>query len=117
MMSSSALRSASVQDSKQPEFMKKLIDSPKAMEVITKLMDLLEKKGVDVKGGQPPSMMQMAKIAMDSEIRSATGDVMTALREAGVDVSPEKMQQVLSSQSGFFGKGKEDGDKDGDGEA
>jgi hypothetical protein len=64
---------ASVSD-KPPEFMEKLMDSPKAINSISRLMDLLEKKGVDVKSGTPPSMMQMAKIAMDSEIRSATGE-------------------------------------------
>jgi len=72
-VASTTPRCASVND-KPPEFMDKLMESPQAMQSISKLMDLLEKKGVDVKSGNPPSMMQMAKIAMDGDIRTATGE-------------------------------------------
>jgi D-Tyr-tRNAtyr deacylase len=63
-----------VQDGQHPDFMNKVMESPKAMEVITKLTDLLQQKGINVRDGKLPSMMQMAKIAMDSDIRAATGE-------------------------------------------
>jgi len=34
--------------------------------------------------------------------------VMTALREAGVDVSPERMQEVLSGKGNFFDRMHDD---------
>ena len=140
-LQTSARAGASVEDNPS-NFMQKLMDSPEAMKSITKLMDLLEQKGVDVKSGSPPSMLQMAKIAADGQIRSATGDgkhlmavrkvafpsrslpasvaparpVMTALREAGIDVSPERMQELLGAKGNFFDKAGGGGGDGGEGE-
>lgn len=37
-------------------------------------MSTLEAKGVDIKSGKPPGMMEMAKLAMASEVREATAE-------------------------------------------
>lgn len=107
-------------DHPMPPGMDKILSSPKAVASIEKLMTLLEKKGVDVKSGKPPSMMQMASIAMASEVRDATREgacdqhshrekthfffalVMEALREVGVDVSPEKLSQIMNGKGHFL---------------
>lgn len=42
--------------------------------------------------------------------------VMTALREAGIDVSPERMQELLGAKGNFFDKAGGGGGDGGEGE-
>jgi hypothetical protein len=43
--------------------------------------------GIDLT--QPPSKMVLMKLAMDGEFRTAITKVMTELKQAGIDVTPE----------------------------
>ncbi|KAJ9098548.1 hypothetical protein QFC19_006316 [Naganishia cerealis] len=64
---------------------------PSAIEAIKEVGDLMQKKGIDVT--QPPSKMTMLKLAMDGDFREAIGKVMSELKAAGVDVTPEVSPQ------------------------
>lgn len=65
----STRRCASVSDDELPQQLK---DQPGLMEKVHKFMRLLESKGVDIRSGKPPGLTQMAKLAMDGEVRDAT---------------------------------------------
>lgn len=67
---------ASEPDNKEnvPLGIEKLAEYPQALEAINKLIKLLETKGIDVKSGKPPGITQMAKMAMDGDVRAATGE-------------------------------------------
>lgn len=67
---------ASEPDNKEnvPLGIEKLAENPQALEAINKLIKLLETKGIDVKSGKPPGITQMAKMAMDGDVRAATGE-------------------------------------------
>ncbi|KAJ9115129.1 hypothetical protein QFC22_005459 [Naganishia vaughanmartiniae] len=66
---------------------------PGAIEAIKTVGDLMQKKGIDVTA--PPSKMTMLQLAMDSEFREAIKTVMSELKAAGVDVTPENIQQLM----------------------
>lgn len=60
-------------DSSLPPGMEKIGESPGALSAIRNLMEVLKKNGIDVASGQKPSMMELAKLATNSEVREATG--------------------------------------------
>jgi hypothetical protein len=53
--------------------------------------------GIDLT--QPPSKMTLMKLAMDGEFRIAITKVMTELKQAGVDVTPEVGNDLEISRS------------------
>lgn len=53
--------------------------------------------GIDLT--QPPSKMTLMTLAMDGEFRTAITKVMTELKQAGVDVTPEVSRNVETSRS------------------
>ncbi|KAJ9104581.1 hypothetical protein QFC21_002079 [Naganishia friedmannii] len=66
---------------------------PGAIEAIKTVGDLMQKKGIDVSA--PPSKMTMLQLAMDLEFREAVKTVICELKAAGVDVTPENIQQLM----------------------
>ncbi|KAI5454153.1 hypothetical protein NCC49_004219 [Naganishia albida] len=66
---------------------------PTAMQAIKEIGDLMQTKGIDLT--QPPSKMTMVKLAMDSDFRTAIANVMKELKAAGIDVTPENVQQLM----------------------
>ncbi|GHJ84620.1 hypothetical protein NliqN6_1022 [Naganishia liquefaciens] len=97
-LSSSASRLASQEDEfasafEQSPLFNVIKSHPTAMEAIRDIGDLMQKKGIDLT--QPPSKMTLMKLAMDGEFRIAITKVMTELKQAGVDVTPENVQQLM----------------------
>lgn len=71
----------------------------------------MKQNGVDLHTGEKPSMWQMVKLARNQEVRDATTKVMEELKNAGIDVSPERLQAIMNSQNDFFGGDKQNGGK------
>ncbi|PWN53973.1 hypothetical protein IE53DRAFT_309274 [Violaceomyces palustris] len=88
-----------------PPGFEKLANSPSAMKSIEKLVLLMKQNGVDLTTGERPSMWAMMKLANNKEVKEATAEVMEELKNAGVDVSPERLQAIMKDQN-FFGGGK-----------
>lgn len=57
-----------------PPGMEKLLESPQAMAAIERLFQLLETKGINVKSGKSPSMLKLARVAADPEVRQVMGE-------------------------------------------
>ncbi|KAN0066052.1 hypothetical protein ACQY0O_000145 [Thecaphora frezii] len=89
-----------------PPGFEKIAQSPTALSAIQQLVETLKKHGLDITSGQRPSVMQLMKIAANSEIRSASAKVMEELQKAGIDVSPERLQAMMSSPDVFLKGGK-----------
>ncbi|EST04673.1 hypothetical protein PSEUBRA_005947 [Kalmanozyma brasiliensis GHG001] len=94
-----------------PPGFEKLAHSPSALSAITNLVEVMKQNGVDLHTGEKPSMWQMVKLARNQEVRDATTKVMEELKNAGVDVSPERLQSIMNSSGGIFGGDKGDGGK------
>ncbi|PWZ01305.1 hypothetical protein BCV70DRAFT_152938, partial [Testicularia cyperi] len=91
-----------------PPGFEKLAHSPQAMSAISTLIEVMKKNGVDLHSGEKPSMWQMVKLARNDEVRKATMKVMEELKNAGIDVSPERLQSIMNSSGDLFNK---NGDK------
>lgn len=59
-------------ESAMPPGFEKLGESPEALAAINRLMEVLQKHGVDLSSGAKPSMFQLAKLATNAEVRDAT---------------------------------------------
>lgn len=59
-------------ESALPPGFEKLGESPAALMAIQNLMDVMQKNGIDLSSGEKPSLMQMAKLATNAEVRAAT---------------------------------------------
>ncbi|KAJ1023444.1 hypothetical protein NDA16_003061 [Ustilago loliicola] len=91
-----------------PPGFEKLAHSPSALSAISNLVEVMKQNGVDLHTGEKPSMWQMVKLARNQEVRDATTKVMEELKNAGVDVSPERLQAIMNSQKDLFkGEGGE----------
>lgn len=55
-----------------PPGFEKLGESPEALAAVNHLIEVLEKHGLDLSSGTKPSMMQMAKLATNAEVRDCT---------------------------------------------
>ncbi|GAC72223.1 hypothetical protein PANT_6c00129 [Moesziomyces antarcticus T-34] len=93
-----------------PPGFEKLAHSPSALSAITNLVEVMKANGVDLHTGEKPSMWQMMKLARNQEVRDATTKVMEELKNAGVDVSPERLQAIMNSQKDIFGGNKDGND-------
>ncbi|KAG7529985.1 hypothetical protein FFLO_05282 [Filobasidium floriforme] len=69
--------------------------SPGAVAALKEAGEIAKKKGVDMTS--PPSKMTMMSLAFDSEFRGAIEKLMTELKNAGVDVTPENLQNMMGS--------------------
>ncbi|KIS69505.1 uncharacterized protein UMAG_02045 [Mycosarcoma maydis] len=94
-----------------PPGFEKLAHSPSALTAISNLVEVMKQNGVDLHTGEKPSMWQMVKLARNQEVRDATTKVMEELKNAGIDVSPERLQAIMNSQNDFFGGDKQNGGK------
>ncbi|TKY87809.1 hypothetical protein EX895_003390 [Sporisorium graminicola] len=88
-----------------PPGFEKLAHSPSALSAISNLVEVMKQNGVDLHTGEKPSMWQMVKLARNQDVRDATTKVMEELKNAGVDVSPERLQAIMNSQKDLFGQG------------
>ncbi|SNX85617.1 uncharacterized protein MEPE_04326 [Melanopsichium pennsylvanicum] len=98
-----------------PPGFEKLAHSPSALSSITNLIEVMKQNGVDLHTGEKPSMWQMVKLARNQEVRDATTKVLEELKNAGVDVSPERLQAIMNSQKDLFKQGGNGDGKDGNG--
>ncbi|SAM82867.1 uncharacterized protein UBRO_03399 [Ustilago bromivora] len=91
-----------------PPGFEKLAHSPSALSAISNLLEVMKQNGVDLHTGEKPSMWQMVKLAKNQEVRDAITKAMEELKNAGVDVSPERLQAIMNSQKDLFkGEGGE----------
>jgi len=58
---------------------------------------MLQKEGIDVASGKPPSMVQMMKLAANKEFREAGARVGSELKKAGVEINSQEIMQELSN--------------------
>ncbi|TFK43138.1 hypothetical protein BDQ12DRAFT_674463 [Crucibulum laeve] len=85
-------------------FVRKLADSPKALEALMNFTKIMHEKGVDLASGKPPSGMQMMRLAANSEFREAASTMVEELKKAGVDLkSKEVMEELMSVKKDFDG--------------
>ncbi|WVR03841.1 hypothetical protein IAU60_000838 [Kwoniella sp. DSM 27419] len=78
-------------------FQDKVKNHQGAIEAIMALGEIMKQKGFDTT--QAPSMTQMAKMAMDKDLRGAAQNLMTELQKAGVDPK-EAMEMFQKANSG-----------------
>ncbi|WFD32938.1 hypothetical protein MSPP1_003991 [Malassezia sp. CBS 17886] len=83
-----------------PPGFEKLSGRPEALAAMQNLIDVLKKNGMDLSSGEKPSMMQLARMATNSEVRECTAKVVEEMRKAGIDLSPERLQELMKG-SGF----------------
>lgn len=97
----------------------RLAAHPECLAAIESLAALCRTKtGVDLRGGDSPSMAMMLQLARDPELKKAAERLMTALRDAGIEVDPRQAFEALKTMggSGFDGVGDLDSYTRGDGE-
>ncbi|KIM91004.1 hypothetical protein PILCRDRAFT_811518 [Piloderma croceum F 1598] len=88
---------------KDTSIYKKLADRPEALNAIKDFAGVLEKQGIAITG--MPTMVQMMRLASNSEFRAAIQRVTTEMKNAGVDLkSEEAMQEIMSIQKGNSGR-------------
>ncbi|WWC68692.1 uncharacterized protein I206_102626 [Kwoniella pini CBS 10737] len=78
-------------------FQEKVKNHEGAINAIMALGEVMKQKGFDTT--KQPSMTQMAKMAMDSDLRTAAQTLMSELQKAGVDPK-EAMEMFQKAQSG-----------------
>ncbi|GAA5975913.1 hypothetical protein JCM11641_002836 [Rhodosporidiobolus odoratus] len=84
----------------------RIAKSPEILEAIEHMAKVThEKTGVDLQGGEKPTMMMMLKLARDPDLRAAAERLMAALKSSGVEVDPRQAFQALQMMGG---KGFED---------
>ncbi|GAA5820178.1 hypothetical protein JCM11251_005515 [Rhodosporidiobolus azoricus] len=75
--------------------------SPEVLDAIERMAKLTqEKTGVDLAGGDKPSMMMMLKLAQDPDLRAAAEHLMASLKRAGIEIDPRQAFQALSMMGG-----------------
>ncbi|WFD45226.1 hypothetical protein MPSI1_003904 [Malassezia psittaci] len=85
-----------------PEGMEKVHESPGALAAIRELMEVLKQNGMDFSKGEKPSMMMLARLATKSDVRQATSKVVTELKNAGIELTPDHLQNMMKGD--FFKK-------------
>ncbi|WRT65639.1 uncharacterized protein IL334_002584 [Kwoniella shivajii] len=78
-------------------FQEKVNNHEGAIKAIMALGEVMKTKGFDT--SKQPSMTQMAKMAMDKELREAAQTLMSELQKAGVDPK-EAMEMFQKANSG-----------------
>jgi hypothetical protein len=64
----------------------KILNSPEMMSAIVRFMQLLEKKGYMPKNGKQPSLMEMMRWMMDSEVQKAMTEIMEIARRLDIQL-------------------------------
>ncbi|GAA5898061.1 hypothetical protein JCM6882_003317 [Rhodosporidiobolus microsporus] len=86
----------------------RVAQSPEVLDAIERMAKLTqEKTGVDLAGGDKPSMMMMLKLARDPDLRAAAEHLMASLKRAGVEIDPQQAFQALSMMGGKGFEGTE----------
>ncbi|WFD00994.1 hypothetical protein MYAM1_003754 [Malassezia yamatoensis] len=78
-----------------PEGMEKVHESPGALSAIRNLMEVLKQNGMDFSKGEKPSMMMLARLATKSDVRQATSKVVEELKNAGIELTPDRLQHLI----------------------
>lgn len=79
----------------------RLQQNPQVLQSIEKLATIIKSKtGVDLRGGEAPSLSMMAKLASDPELREAASNLMLALKAAGIEVDPRTAFKALQAMGG-----------------
>ncbi|KAI9632534.1 uncharacterized protein MKK02DRAFT_40838 [Dioszegia hungarica] len=81
-------------DPKIQAFYEKLRNHQGAVDAMMAVAKLMESKGYAT--DRPPSMMEMAKLSMDKDMRAAGQKLMNEMKAAGVEMKPEMMQAIFS---------------------
>ncbi|KAE9410258.1 hypothetical protein BT96DRAFT_969352 [Gymnopus androsaceus JB14] len=74
---------------------KKLQQSPEALQAIRDFIDVLQREGLDVSSGKPPSAMQLMRLGLKKDVRDGMARVTTAMQNAGVDPTDKNMMAEI----------------------
>ncbi|KAH9853853.1 hypothetical protein C2E23DRAFT_727758 [Lenzites betulinus] len=80
----------------QQKLLKHLQDNPETVEHIKAFVGLLQQNGVDPYSGQMPSKMAMLKLLMKPEIRESAVKMADALQAAGINLSQDMVQSLMT---------------------
>ncbi|EPQ59370.1 hypothetical protein GLOTRDRAFT_34057 [Gloeophyllum trabeum ATCC 11539] len=72
---------------KNTSLFKKIADKPEALKALSDFAALLQEQGFDASGRNPPSTMQMFKLAANSKFREGARRVVDELQKAGIDLT------------------------------
>ncbi|GAA6013760.1 hypothetical protein JCM10207_008182 [Rhodosporidiobolus poonsookiae] len=79
----------------------RIAQSPEVLDAIENMARIThEKTGVDLQGGQKPTLQMMMQLARDPDLRAAAERLMAALKNAGIDVDPRQALQALQMMGG-----------------
>ncbi|GAA6034127.1 hypothetical protein JCM8097_000709 [Rhodosporidiobolus ruineniae] len=79
----------------------RIAQSPEVLDAIENMARIThEKTGVNLQGGDKPSMMMMLQLARDPDLRAAAERLMAALKSSGIEVDPRQAFQALSMMGG-----------------
>ncbi|KAI0637728.1 hypothetical protein C8Q77DRAFT_385884 [Trametes polyzona] len=81
----------------QQKLLKLLQEKPEVLEHIKKFVEQLESNGINVYSGKMPSKMDMFRLLMKPEIRESAMKMATVFQEAGIDMSKDMMQSLMSA--------------------
>ncbi|GAA5892089.1 hypothetical protein JCM5296_004055 [Sporobolomyces johnsonii] len=74
---------------------------PEVLEAIEHMANITrEKTGVDLRGGEKPTMSMMFSLARDPDLRAAAERLMAALRGAGIEIDPSQAFRALQMMGG-----------------
>lgn len=74
----------------------RISQDPKLVASIQEFSEILKSKGFDLKERQMPSMLQMAKLATDSQVKQKLINLNKELKNAGIELNPETVQKYMT---------------------
>ncbi|WVQ83618.1 hypothetical protein IAT38_005759 [Cryptococcus sp. DSM 104549] len=84
-----------LEDAEIAAFREKMKDYPGAVDAIQKLSNVLQKKGLDLT--KQPTMVQLAKLAVDKEFRAAVTVMTGEIQKAGIE--PKNLIKLVQESS------------------
>ncbi|KAF9481954.1 hypothetical protein BDN70DRAFT_875576 [Pholiota conissans] len=101
-----AIDPATLEAVKNSEVYQKLAKNKEALEAVAKFAEIMQANGIDMSSGKPPSMLQMSKMLMKSEVRQVATDLSEALKKAGIDLTNKDVMQQVSAFAKLGGTGQ-----------
>ncbi|OJT13393.1 hypothetical protein TRAPUB_10159 [Trametes pubescens] len=91
-------RNAQLQNvfTQQQKLLKLLQEKPETLEHIKKFVEQLESNGIDVYSGKLPGKMDMLRLLMNPDIRDSATKMAAAFQEAGIDMSKDMVQSLMT---------------------
>nr|CAG8453872.1 5247_t:CDS:2 [Entrophospora candida] len=74
----------------------RISQDPKLMASIQEFSEILKSKGIDLGKRQMPSMLQMAKLATDGQVKQKLINLNKELKSAGIELNTETVQKYMT---------------------